>query len=128
MKTLRDLKPRDCVFVVHQKRSRYVLQQKMETNAITRIGRLYAYINGDQFCRETGRSHHGQDSNARANGYGFDVYVSEDAYINKQHDAAEHERLTARLVDRFDGLKELTPKVVAAIHGLLDEAQAEGTK
>ena len=126
MKTLRDLKLGDSVFVVHQKR-RYASEQKMEMKIITRVGRLYAYIDADQFFRDTGSSHHGPDSNARANGYGFDVYVSEDAYRQKQHEASEHERLQGRLVDRFFRLNKLTPKVVAAIHGLLDEWQAEET-
>jgi hypothetical protein len=112
------------VFVVQQ-RPRNSTEERVSWEAVSRVGRKYGYI--QRFSREerfelsTGLSVHG-DCNARANGYGFDVYVSEDEYRRVQHADGERRRLQERLVDRFGRLQaDVSDEAVAAIHAILDE-------
>lgn len=122
--SLRDLKVGDEVFVVNQKRRHG--GDRGTTNAkIVRVGRKYAYIKPYgyaelPFCRESGYSVHTDDSNARVNGFGFDVYRSQADYEAEELAAAEFLRLQSRICFPFYGLKKLPPDIVGAIHAALD--------
>lgn len=122
--SLRDLKVGDEVFVVNQKRRHGDVRST--TNAkIVRVGRKYAYIKPYghaelPFCRESGCSVHTDDSNARVNGFGFDVYRSQADYEAEELAAAEFLRLQARICSPFNGLRKLPPGIVFDIHAVLD--------
>lgn len=119
-----NLKPGDTVFVVNG--SRRVLQPG-GNKMVSRVGRKYGYIGEEEpFSLSTGQSFHGPDTfNTRANGYGFDVYPSEDDYRRQQHERAEFERLKNRLTN-FGRFVDLPPDAVAAIHEVLDKAKEVG--
>jgi hypothetical protein len=77
-----DVKVGDTVFIVEQKR-RFSEQKPGFTATITKVGRKYAEAESNhgykatwKFDRSSGCSSH-TDCNARANGYGFDVYHNE---------------------------------------------------
>lgn len=125
---LAGLKVGDPVFVVWQRR-RGDTEERSGFETVVRVGRKYAYIKryryGDvePFCRKTGCSVHNRDCNARANGYGFDVYLNEEAYRKEQFDIAERIRLQRRLVHQhWHRLVDLSPEVVNRIHVVLDSA------
>lgn len=122
MKTLKDLKVGDEVFVVQQKSRYQKTEARTSTETISKVGRQYAYfMDGrweQKFCRETGQSAH-KEWNTRANGHGFDVYLNEEDYHRKQFEAEEFKRLEARLV-RFSNLRHLPPDAVEQIHNILD--------
>lgn len=124
-KTLRNLKVGDTVFVVQQERRGQ--EPVTSREVIARVGRKYAYFArycGEvPFCRETGKSHHPGECNARANGLGFDVYQREEDYRREQHETSEHKRLADRITDRWHQLVKFAPEVVAKIHAVLDEAE-----
>lgn len=94
--TLPPLKPGDKVFVVHQ-RQRGQKEHRTETCEVVRVGSKYAYIKRYRreaaFFKNTGVSVH-QDNNARLNGYGFDVYATEQDWLREQHEESEEARLT----------------------------------
>ena len=125
-KTLSDLKAGDEVFVVEQKRRHQKGEPTTYTATIDRVVRKYAYIKRTwqelAFDRRTGFSLHGKDCNARANGMGFDVYLTESDYLEREHAKAESERLASRLLTRY-GLIDLDHAVVEKIHAVLDEAE-----
>ena len=123
--TLFDLRPDSQVFVVHQRPRHSDQQERSGLMSVSRVGRKYGYIEmyrrEERFDLTTGCSVHG-DCNARANGYGFDVYVSEDEYRRKQRADSERQRLQDRLVDRFGQLKrDISDGAVSAINAILDE-------
>lgn len=124
--TLSGIKAGDQVFVVWQRRRRQT-EERTETKTVVRVGRKYGYIKAYSqdaaFCLKTGRSVHGNDCNARANGYGFDVYLREEDYRKQQRDAAEKQRLEKRIVGSFGRLVALSPEVVDKFNAILD---AEG--
>ena len=84
------VKAGDSVFVVFQQ-SRYQKTNKLDPECgeftLSRVGKKYAYFKrySDEvaFHLSSGTSHHG-DSNARSNGYGFDVFKSEAEYIEQK--------------------------------------------
>ncbi len=83
MSDLRKLKVGQKVFVVNQP-PRYGTNERVKSfETVTRMGSRYGYFQryGREvpFCLKTGQSHHPKDCNARANGMGFDVYISEAA-------------------------------------------------
>lgn len=124
-----DIKPGDTVFVVEQNNRHRTIEgkpRKTSLQIVSRVGRKYAYIGEGylekRFDRKTGASFHGSDSNDRANGRGFDVYVNEQAYVKEQHDKDEADRLEDRMCS-FGRLHKFPPLVVEAIHAILD---AEG--
>jgi len=118
----------DKVFVVHQNdryRSSKGLTPKTETLSICKIGRKYLYLEGWQnqkFFKDNGVSAHHEDSNARSNGVGFDVYHSEDDYKQEQHEKLELSRLERRMISsRWNrSLTRLSPDTVNEIHKILD--------
>lgn len=120
------LKVGDKVFVVKQN-SRFRNDQPRQTfkAEIEKLGRKYGYIKAGcfrgAFCLQTGKSHHNENSNARANGFGFDVYESEEDYLREQRRVQQLSRLQERLVSRHGKLYHLAPHVVELIHQLLDE-------
>ena len=114
----------DSVFVVHQL-SRNQIRNKLpaETNyaKIEKVGRKYAYIERGRFSIATGESNH-SCSTIRANGYGFDVYETEQSYLKKMNEDQEYERLKARL--RCDyRFPALTPLTVSLINQVLDDSK-----
>ena len=124
-KTLRDLKVGDTVFVVHQL-LRTKKEHRTEEKTVIKVGRQYAYLAGGyydmQFSRETGASVHPKDCNARANGYGFDVYLSRCDWEKLVADTEAKQRLQKRLVRCYGTLVDLSPEVVGRIHAILDDA------
>ncbi len=121
--TLSDLKAGDRVFVVWQRR-RGQAEERAGIETVVRVGRKYAYIKEYSqeaaFCRKTGCSVHDRDSNARANGYGFDVYLREEDYRKEQFDAKEKQRLEKRIVGSFGRLVNLRPEIVDKFNDILD--------
>lgn len=123
-KTLADVKVGDKVFVVHQRR-RHSKDARSAFESVIRVGRKYAYLDGYReraFDLITGHSVHGKDDNARLNGYGFDVYISDEDYRRKELELSEKARLKRRIVDRWNRLIDLPPDTVSKIHDILDEA------
>lgn len=119
-----DVRAGDTVFVVYQGR-RGDSEEKTSNEKVVRVGRKYAYIKPGPhfelpFCRKTGVSVHDINSNARANGHGFNVYSSEAYYRKRQFDEFEKLRLQNRIVDRNGKLVDLSPEVVEMIHAVLD--------
>lgn len=97
---------------------------------VLRVGTKYAYLNRglgeERFDPKTGESFE-PSGTERANGYGFDVYESEEAYNKLMHANAERKRLGERLLDRDWGLKrDLTDEQVTAIHAALDSCERQG--
>ncbi len=89
----------DRVFVVYQQGRGGKWALRTETLKIHSIGRIYGHLNesrgtwAKQFRLNTGESHHGADINTRANGYGFDVYHSEEEWKAKKLATDEAKRL-----------------------------------
>lgn len=121
--SIHDLKAGDQVFVVRQ-RGRYSKEEQSGIETVSRVGRKYAYIKRRfeevAFCRKTGMSVHDRDCNARANGLGFDVYLCEEDYRNKQFNDQERARLEKRILGPFGRLVALSPDVVNKINSILD--------
>lgn len=126
-KQLQEVKAGERVFVVEQ-RDREQLRRNDDpvtySVEISRIGRSYGYFIGRygfelKFDRITGVSWHGRDDNSRLNGLGFDVYVTEQDYLQEQREFSERERLHARLGCSGSRVK-LSPEQVSAIHEVLD--------
>ena len=124
--SFKDLKVGDQIFVVWQRR-RGQKEERSRVETVVRVGRKYAYIEQYSreaaFCRNTGRSVHDRDSNARANGYGFDVYLREEDYRKEQFNATEKRRLEKRIVGSYGRLVDLRPEIVDKFNDILD---AEG--
>lgn len=123
---LTGLKVGDTVFVVHQRQRHRELQT--EEGVIDRVGTKYAYLKRGQhwsmpFCKKTGISVHDRDSNARSNGYGFDVYRKKEDWLLVNKTAKELARLKPRLVDSWGRPHPFSLDVVMKIHAILD---AEG--
>lgn len=129
-KSLRDLQPGDEVFVVWGRR--YGPYNKTR-ETISRVGREYGYIQrwrqDYRFSLDTGRSVDQKDSNAQANGRGFEVYLTEEAYQKKEYEVAEVKRLVDRLgFHRTHGgafgaqrvFGRLHPDTISALHDQLD--------
>jgi len=129
--TLRNIQVGDTVFVVNQQRRHSTTQPIGRYEIVFRVGRKYGFIQRgsceERFTLDTGHSAH-TDCNARANGLGFDVYVSEEHYQKQRHAQTERQRLRERIVTHHGSLSpKLSDKTVAAIHEILDrdqEAQA----
>ena len=120
-----DLKVGDKVFVVRQRR-RFCDRPKETFEAeVEKIGRKYGYIKAGffrgVFYLKNGASYHAADNNARVNGFGFDVFASEEVYLQEQRRIQEFARLRERLVDRYGRLHRFSPHVVELMHQLLDE-------
>jgi hypothetical protein len=118
------LKAGDVVFVVEQQK-RYSAALPPSSKEVIRVGNKFGYIKGHgddrPFCLATGRSHH-KENNMRANGYGFDVYLSEDEYRREVFEASELQRLSDRLIERHASrLVSLSAECVSKIHAVLDE-------
>jgi hypothetical protein len=128
-KSLRDLRPGDEVFVVWGRR--YEPDNKIR-ETISRVGREYGYIQkwrqDYRFSLDTGRSVDQKNSNARVNGRGFEVYLTEEAYRKKEYAEAEVKRLAGRLgfghtfgySDAQRVFGRLHPDTISAIHAQLD--------
>lgn len=121
-----DLEVGDAVFVVHQSR-RGTSGGRSEHATIERVGRQYAYIKLysrlSPFCRKTGESVHNVDSNARANGEGFDVYRSEADYCEARLAIERFNDLESRLITRLGRLKPLPAAVVQKFIDILDASE-----
>jgi len=114
----------DVVCVVDQRR-RGSLEPEPRSEQVVRVGRKFGYIKGygddRPFDLATGVSHH-KEGNARANGYGFDVYKSEADYIQEVFRASEFRRLKQRLISGYSSsLVNLSHECVSKIHAVLDE-------
>lgn len=117
----KNLKLGDEVYVVPQQRSRLSKPSGYYT-PITKVGTKYIYIKPGRFHPEDGKSAH-KEWNERANGFGFDVYLSKHDYETEMHQIAEYERLKERLMGRWS-MVELKPVTVAAIHEALDKYES----
>ena len=126
--SFKKLKVGDKVFVVHL-RCRYDRQNKIPAKTewleIKKMGRKYGYI--EQYCQlqkfhlSDGKSHDSSGC-SRVNGYGFDVYESEEAYHKERFELNELARLKKRLVrNSFGDLTDLPAQAVTAIHDVLDK-------
>lgn len=112
----------DTVFVVEQRNWRQMrseLPAKAYYAEIEKVGRKYAYIERGRFSMESGESNH-PSYTTRLNGGGFDVYDTEQTYLQKSNIEGEYRRLKKRFqcVYRFPVLE---PETVAAIHRALDD-------
>lgn len=128
VRTLRDIQIGDVVFVAYQQR-RCESQQRTEMKPVVKVGRKYGYLREghceERFDLETGLSVHHPDSNGRANGFGFDVYLSENDFFAKQFRDKQRARLQERLIKNFGRLADLPHDVVNKIHEILDGAGIE---
>ncbi len=110
------------VFVVHGH-----VNFQYEVCKVVKVGRKFGYLDSRtvrdvKFDLATGMSvHPDSDCNARANGRGFDVFLTKEAYQTSQHAKTEHERLAARLISRLGRLEPMSPQTVERIHKILDE-------
>jgi hypothetical protein len=115
------LKTGEKVFVVPQV-TRYRTGEPFYTE-VTRVGKKYGYIlrYGCErpFDLLTGASHH-KENNDRINGFGFDVYKSEDEYNKEQKVASDYADLKSRLRGNYD-FPKLPPEVVDKITAILNE-------
>lgn len=117
----------DVVFVVPQP-TKYRPDPEGTYQPVVKVGKKYisiASLSGDKqlpFDPDTGCSVHPGDCNARANNWGFDVYLSEFEYKETKHARQEFKRLRRRLAAEYGGIKELPAPVVADIHTVLDRA------
>lgn len=132
---LADLRVGDTVFVVYGLSSwvaRRGDEPRTEIKEIVKKGRLYGYI--EHYCSEakfslkTGWSVHEND-NVRRNGFGFDVYATEDEYRQK----IAGKKLRADLMERLwiqphnaGKLQGAPVHVISAMHDLLDAHEWEG--
>lgn len=120
------LKVGDSIFVVQQKK-RGDTEHQTSHEIVSKVGVKYAFFvdakwgTEYKFCKHTGQSAHSRDSNARSNGYGFDVYLSGDEWLAETHAHDEHRRLSDRICDRWGRLKPLPHEAVVAIHKIIDE-------
>lgn len=101
----KNLKPGDKVFVVYQRstwQTRNDVPVKTEWAEVIKTGRTYGaierYGRPAQFLLSNGQSWHGaHNGTARCNGQGFDVYASEQEYLDKEEDRRSRIRLAERL-------------------------------
>jgi hypothetical protein len=118
-----NIKVGDLVFVVHQQK-RFETERRSEIKTVLRVGRKFAFITmyGKEhpFCLATGRSVHKPDSNARVNGFGFDVYLDREEYELEDFNYSEKKRLEGRICRRFGSIIDLSPEAVRKIHDVLD--------
>lgn len=132
---LADLQVGDTVFVVHGLSSwaaRQGEKPRTETKEVIKKGRLYGYIKHygreAKFSLETGWSVHG-DNTARYNGYGFDVYATENEYRTKIAGEELRNDLMKRLCIQSHSAGKLANApihVISAMHDLLDKYEWEG--
>ena len=124
----------DTVFVVHGLPSwaaRQGKEPRTETKEVIKKGRLYGYIEHygreAKFSLETGWSVHG-DGNARDNGFGFDVYATENEYREKMAGKKLRNDLMKRLCIQSHNagkLQNAPIHIVSAMHDLLDKHEWE---
>ena len=118
------LKVGDHVFVVDQP-GRSGREPIARYLPVTRVGRKYGFVQrfgsrDEAFYLLNGASA-GEKQNERANGWGFDVYASEQHWKEETTAVAERERLEGRLLTDWGRLtSKLTPSQVEAIHRILD--------
>lgn len=118
------LKPGDQVFVVWQKQ-RFQRQQVMGAVPVVKLGKKFGYITKFAetvpFCLQTGQSHH-KCTNARTNGYGFDVYSNKEEYLALINKQVEAERLCNRLLPPYSyRLFPMSHECVMQLHAVLDQ-------
>lgn len=121
----------DLVFVVPQRKRAQQSDPPGELTPIVKVGRKRCYIelhrNEVPFDPATGKSVH-KECNTRANGYGFDVYESEAAYLKAVQERQDNARLAERLrrIATY-GRVSLPPSAVAAILAILDQHERGAT-
>jgi hypothetical protein len=114
------------VFVVRQRQDGH---ERMSWEEVSRRSHKYGYFTQygreHKFALSDGCSCHG-DCNARANGYGFDVYTSDLEYFRVQHAAVERQRLHDRLIGPCGRISDaVSDSAVAQIHAILDAIGGE---
>lgn len=123
-----NLKVGDKVFVVQQQ-TRYRRDRNIppetSTETVAKVGRLYGYYESSgrrlrPFHLSNGESAH-KEYNERANGYGFDVYATEDEYKAKILADELFLELKIRLTSGYYGIVPLPHEVVVEIHRILDK-------
>lgn len=123
--SFKHIKPGDQVYIVPGKRS----SGETGFTEVLRVGKKYGYIKRrfyeEPFNLLTGNSVDHKDSNARHNGYGFDVWPSEEAYRAHIATTEANTRLVTRLEAlRFNKysstLEKASPELVADLHAVLD--------
>ncbi len=128
MADLRDVKVGDTVWIVPQKR-RHSSQDPGFSATVSNVARKYAFayriddkwMKPYWFHRESGASKEEKDSNARANGFGFDVYHSESEYLKELQAANEKEAFVRRLDRGFScEIRKLPPEAVREITAIFD--------
>jgi hypothetical protein len=112
----------------------YVVPQRMGTLEpcfveIKKVGRKYGYIlkyaRQEPFDLLTGQSVHNDNSSARMNGWGFDVWPSKEAHDAHVAELEERKRLSARIASLSKNqykskLDHASPELVADLHAVLD--------
>jgi hypothetical protein len=132
MVDLRDVKVGEAVFVVPQKR-RHGNQEPGFIAVVSNVARKYATASHDEgnwnriyeFVRESGASKEGPDSNARVNGFGFDVYHSESEFLEAQRQHQIRTSLPGRIIDRWGRLQIMPIACAEQIHAILNEYGVE---
>jgi len=123
--SFKHLKAGDQVYVVPQRRR----SGEPSFVEVIKVGKKYGYIleyaRQEPFDLLTGQSVHNDNSNARCNGWGFDVWPSEEAYRAHIATIEANIRLGKRLKALYHGqygsmLDKASPKLVADLHAVLD--------
>ena len=128
---MKKLKVGDMVFVVYQTKRRSTEPPRMRDAQVVRIGKKYGYCDdgiGEKCFRLSDWQSVHEDSNARCNGYGFDVYESRQEYERIEHERSEYSRLVARMKRDSYSMIELPPDAVEKIHAVLYEVEMKGAK
>jgi hypothetical protein len=131
MADLTDVKVGDTVWIVPQ-RQRWGKQENGFTATVTNVARKYAIAKTSEqwvreycFHRDCGASKEKPDSNARVNGFGFDVYHNEAEVEELDRQRKLRDALHNRVVTRWGGIKEMPIACVEKIHAILNEYGVE---
>jgi hypothetical protein len=112
----------------------YLIEQAKQSNTarylkVVKVGKKYGYIlrHGREvpFDLLTGQSVHNNDSNARRNGQGFDVWPCKESYDEHIAKLEERQRLSTRIASLSRNqyrpkLDHASPELVADLHAALD--------
>jgi hypothetical protein len=129
----KDLKVGDKVFVSKLPDSRIKNAVRTgEYKTVVKLGRVYGYLEGGilespAFRLENGHSHHA-DGNARSNGWGFDVFPSEEAFIYSCAVTEAIGRIQSKLNANTGCISALPDDAILKIDKIIQDSQNSSEK
>jgi len=118
---LASLKSGDLVLLVEQ--SHRGRKGKKYWEEVLSIGRKYGYIlrrgKEKRFDLNTGQSVH-KDGNDRENGFGFDIYLSEEEYDQHSENQTRKKSLQRRIKALHNNRFDYSPEAIADVLAVLD--------